>query len=72
MKTIGAAKFKEKCLALLERVDAEGIVITKHGKPIAKLVPFSQQQSELIGKLKDKIKIKGQILSTGLDWHAKS
>ena len=34
-----AAKFKEQCLALLDRVDPDGILITKHGKPVAKLVP---------------------------------
>ena len=32
MKTIGAAKFKEQCLALLDRLDAEGLSVTKHGK----------------------------------------
>ena len=39
MKTIGAAKFKEQCLALLDQLDADGLVITKHGKPIARVVP---------------------------------
>ncbi len=34
MKTIGAAKFKEQCLALLDRLDADGLVVTKHGKPV--------------------------------------
>ena len=40
MKSVPAAKFKEQCLALLDQVDPEGIVITKHGKPVAKLVPI--------------------------------
>jgi len=40
MKTVPAAKFKEQCLALLDHVDPEGIIITKHGKPVAKLVPI--------------------------------
>jgi len=26
-------------MALLDRVDQDGILITKHGKPVAKLVP---------------------------------
>ncbi len=72
MKTIGAAKFKEQCLSLLEKVGQEGIIITKHGKPIAKLVPIACQSEELIGKLKDKLKISGDIFSTGVDWHAES
>ncbi len=36
-----AARFKERCLALLDEVDPEGIVITKRGKPVAKLIPFA-------------------------------
>jgi prevent-host-death family protein len=39
MKQIAAAKFKEQCLAILDQVGSEGLVITKRGKPIAKLIP---------------------------------
>ena len=66
MKTIAASRFKEQCLALLDRVDPEGIVITKHGKPVAKLIPVRAESASLIGSLKGKIKVKGKILSTGL------
>ncbi len=72
MKTIGAAKFKEQCLSILEKVDKEGIIITKHGKPVAKLIPVEIRSSGLIGKMKGKIKIKGDIMSTGLKWNAQS
>lgn len=72
MKTIGAAKFKEQCLSLLEKVDQDGIIITKHGKPLAKLVSIEIQSSSLIGKMKGKIKIKDDIISTGLKWNAQS
>ena len=41
MKQIAAAKFKEQCLALLDEIDPEGIVITKRGKPVAKLIPYA-------------------------------
>lgn len=36
MKRIGAEEFKEQCLALLDRLDAEGLIVTTHGKPIAR------------------------------------
>jgi prevent-host-death family protein len=68
MKTVPAAKFKEQCLALLDHVDPEGIIITKHGKPVAKLVPIQTDSAKLIGSFKGKIKIKGNILSTGVKW----
>jgi len=70
MKTIGAAKFKEQCLALIENLSPEGIVITKHGKPVARVLPYPRQASELIGSLRSKIEVKGDILSTGLSWDA--
>ena len=72
MKTIAAAKFKEKCLSILENIGDEGIIITKHGKPLAKVVPISIQSEDLIGKLKGKIKIKGDTFSTGVKWDAES
>jgi prevent-host-death family protein len=72
MKTVPAAKFKEQSLALLDRVDPDGIIITKHGKPVAKLVPVHTDSAKLIGSLKGKLKIKGNILSTGMKWDAES
>jgi prevent-host-death family protein len=70
MKHIAAAKFKEQCLSLLDAVDPDGIVITKRGKPVARLIPFASDSASLIGSLTGKLKIKGEILSTGLDWNA--
>ncbi|OGH55970.1 MAG: hypothetical protein A3G34_04705 [Candidatus Lindowbacteria bacterium RIFCSPLOWO2_12_FULL_62_27] len=66
MKMIGATKFKEQCLAILGRLDEEGMIITKHKKPVAKVVPIRSKSVNLIGKLKGKLTIKGDILSTGL------
>jgi prevent-host-death family protein len=72
VKTVPAAKFKEQCLALLDRVDPDGILITKHGKPVAKLVPVHTDNAKLIGSFKGKIKIKGNIWTTGAKWDAES
>jgi prevent-host-death family protein len=72
MRQIPAAKFKEQCLALLEEVDPDGIVITKRGRPVAKLIPLGADSASLIGSLRGKLKIKGDILSTGVRWDAES
>lgn len=72
MKEIAAAKFKEQCLSILDEVDEDGIVITKRGKPVAKLIPIRAESASLIGSLKDKVTIKGDILSTGVTWDAQS
>ena len=70
MKTIGAAKFKEQCLALLDDLGDDGLVITKRGKPVARLLPYERRHAELIGSLSRKVKVRGDILSTGLEWEA--
>jgi prevent-host-death family protein len=67
---MAAAKFKEQCLALLDSVSADGIVITKRGKPVARLVPFHTESKSLIGSLAGKVKVKGNILSTRVKWDA--
>jgi prevent-host-death family protein len=72
MKQIPAAQFKAQCLALLDRVDDEGIVITKRGRPVAKLIPIRSESRELIGALKGRVKIKGDILTTATKWGAES
>lgn len=72
MKQIPAARFKEQCLALLDRVGPEGIIITKRGKPVAKLIPIRTEYATLIGRFKGKLKVKGNIVSTGLRWDAQS
>jgi len=70
MRTIGAAKFKEQCLSLLDQIDAEGLVITKHGKPVARVVAYEREFADLIGSLRSKIEIRGDITGTGVRWHA--
>ena len=72
MKRIGAAQFKARCLALLDEVGPEGLLITKHGKPVAKVLPASSEPGSLVGSLKTRISIKGDLLSTGVRWHARS
>jgi hypothetical protein len=64
MKKVAAAKFKEQCLSILDHLDPEGIVITKHGKPVARA------SADLIGVLKGRIRVCGSIESTGQKWTA--
>ena len=70
MKKIGAAKFKEQCLALLDQLDADGLIVTKHGKPVARVLPYDTQGADLIGSLRHKVKIRGDVFTTGLRWDA--
>lgn len=67
MKTIPAGKFKAQCLAIMDEVQAKrrSVVITKRGKPVAKLVPVEKTRDDIFGFLKGKgkIEIKGDIVS---------
>ena len=48
-RTIKASEFKAKCLKLMDEVAASGdeIVITKNGKPVAKLTPCKPASQEM-------------------------
>lgn len=72
MKRMGAAQFKQSCLSVLDHLDRDGLVITKHNRPVAKVIPILAEPQSLIGALKRKIKVKGDIFSTGLEWCAES
>jgi len=64
MGTIAAGEFKSKCLKLLDQVaeERQTLVITKHGKAVAKLVPM-EAEVELFGALRGSGTIIGDIIS---------
>lgn len=72
-RTIQAAVFKAQCLQIMDEVNCtkESIIITKHRKPIVKLVPFEEEKQAIFGKMKGTMHIKGDIVeSIGKDWNA--
>jgi antitoxin (DNA-binding transcriptional repressor) of toxin-antitoxin stability system len=72
-QTLTATEFKAKCLRILDDLGPQGIIILKRGRPVAKLVPLSNRRNEeLIGLMKGKIVIKGDIFSTSVKWNAQS
>ena len=72
IKTISATEFKAKCLQIFDHLGADGIIIQKRGKPIAKVMPIKSNNSEWIGSMKGEIEILGDIMSTGELWDAES
>ena len=61
MRSIAAGKFKDQCLKLLDQVRErrQVIVVTKRGRPIAKLVPFTEPD--------DRNSLEGSILAESGD-----
>jgi prevent-host-death family protein len=68
MKKMAAGAFKTNCLAVMDEVQSKRItvVITKHGKPVAKLVPVESKSDDIFGFLRGKIAITGDIISPAL------
>jgi prevent-host-death family protein len=65
MKKMAAGFFKTNCLSVMDQVQAthETIVITKRGKPVAKLVPVSTEKDEIYNFLAGKGKVFGEVVS---------
>lgn len=65
---MAAGAFKANCLAVMDEVRAkrETVVITKHGKPVAKLVPVGAETDDIYNFLAGKGAIKGDVISPAL------
>ncbi|MBI2748210.1 MAG: type II toxin-antitoxin system Phd/YefM family antitoxin [Burkholderiales bacterium] len=62
---IAAAKFKSQCLALMDEVarKRKEVVITKRGRPVAKLVPVESDTNELFGGMRGTGRVTGDIVA---------
>ena len=72
-RIIKASEFKAKCLAVLDEVERtrQPVVITKRGKPVAKVIPHVAEKRKLWGLLKDELFIEGDIISPiDIEWDA--
>jgi prevent-host-death family protein len=71
MDEVSISEFKAKCLALLEQVrkTRRPLRITRHGKPVAEVVPPSPivDRSAWIGSMKGRMEILGDIISPAAD-----
>lgn len=75
MKTMRAGEFKTRCLKLMDQVrkTREPLLITKRGKPVAKLVPTDKPATDVFGCLKGVVTIVGDIespMAPSEDWKA--
>lgn len=69
--TIPASAFKARCLALLDEVAAtrRSVVVTKHGRPVARLVPLDAPAT-LTGSVTLLSPDDEEYFSTGEGWDA--
>lgn len=63
---ISAALFKTHCLGLMDQINRthEEVVITKHGKPLARLMPFEPVlNADIFGRLRGSVLEQGDLIS---------
>lgn len=65
MKIMAPGELKVHCFAVMDEVCSkrETVIITKRGKPIAKLVPADQHADDIFGFLAGKGSIAGDVVS---------
>jgi prevent-host-death family protein len=63
-KTMAAGAFKAQCLKVMDQVKSrrESVIITKRGKPVAKLIPIEEELDPIFGFMKGKGEITGDIV----------
>src|SRR2546428_10694674 len=68
MKTMPAGEFKARCLRVMEEVKKyrTPVVITKKGKPVAKLVPPDEPRKDVFGCMADRFTIIGDVEQTAV------
>jgi prevent-host-death family protein len=76
MKEVAAGTFKAQCLAIMDKVRQTGepVLITKRGKPVAKLVPAEKPGDDIFGYMAGKVKIVGDVvgpITPPKDWECK-
>jgi len=73
MKSLNASRFKATCLEVLDEVarSGHGVVVTKRGKPVARVVPMVNRPDRIVGAMKGEIEVHGDILGPlGVEWEA--
>jgi len=65
MKKMPAGAFKANCLAVMDEVRTKriSVIITKRGKPVAKLVPIQTESDDIFGFFVGKGRIVGDVVS---------
>ena len=60
---MAASEFKARCLRVMEevRTGRESVLITKKGRPVARIVPAEKPREDIFGCLKGVVEITGDI-----------
>jgi prevent-host-death family protein len=64
-EVVSAADFKTHCLRLIDQVrqGRTEVVVTRYGKPVAKLVPYDEERMSIFGHLAGSVASYGDLVS---------
>lgn len=73
MKTMAVSEFKAKCIAVLRAAQRSGepLLVTRRGRPLARIEPISDQVSERrLGLYRGRMRIRGDVVdaTSADDW----
>jgi prevent-host-death family protein len=72
-REIPISEVRERLLSLVDDLPRDGVIITRHGNPIARLTPVATATAVLLGSLKGIVADPGDdLFSTGERWDAES
>lgn len=68
--SVSAGEFKRRCVPLLDRVAETGTptVVTKHGRPVARVVPIEPDGHPIEGSLRVLTETDEELYSSGDTW----
>jgi antitoxin (DNA-binding transcriptional repressor) of toxin-antitoxin stability system len=69
-RTLDVRAFAQRCRELMDTLDPEGVVVTRRGRPIARLIPIREGCADLIGSMRGRIRMARSIQATRLVWKA--
>jgi antitoxin (DNA-binding transcriptional repressor) of toxin-antitoxin stability system len=73
MKAISISEFRKRCLSLIDDLPDQGLLITRHGKAVAKIIPLHRSCAELIGSAPHLLYDNDDgLFAAGVHWDADS
>ena len=73
MKSVPISDFRQQCLSLVDELPPEGILITRRGEPVARVIPIRGSCADLIGSAPDLLfDNDDDLFTTGIRWDAQS
>ena len=63
-RELPAGEFKATCLKVMDEVaqDRRTVTVTKHGKPVARLIPIKEETGSPFGWLKGSVTLSGDLV----------